>query len=662
YRLDQLPDKTRKAMLCAALEGSETTSVLWRALDVMGIERGATEAAESADLIAVDAHHFRFRHPLLRSVLIRGAAAEDIAATHLALAEAADDEDQRAWYLAAASSAPDAQIARALEETARRALDRGAAGTAAAAFERAAELTESPEAKSARLVAAARAAHKAGLMTLTARLIDLARSTGSADPGLHLLDADIRMRRGDVAGAYGALRLQAARIAGEDPYRAATMLLVAAKLRVYRFEAAAALQEVEEALALISVDERNLLHLGALSMARVMAGDPNAKEAVLEAMEAALSSPHGHTHTLGIGWPLVWLEEYERARAFISRSISIQREGGHLAYLPQALLPMAELDFRTGRWDKAREAAAEAFTLFDEGQQPTEAAFAAGFLARIEACAGDEDSTRRHAGLAMAGDVGTGMRGATAYAEAALGMLELGLGRPAKATAYLGRALNILREGAIGQPWLLPIEADLAEAHARNGNPSEARLLAEDIIDRGKGAGSRSAVAAGLRSLGLVTDDDSFSRIFEEALLIHGSMPVPFETARTELCFGERLRRARQRADSRVRLRRALDIFESLGAAPWASRARAELLATGETLQRNATPVRLTPQERQVAGVVASGATNREAAAELFVSSKTIEFHLANVYRKLGVRSRTELANALAGERLTSGEPRAAAT
>ena len=442
------------------------------------------------------------------------------------------------------------------------------------------------------------------------------------------------------------------RIAGEDPYRAATMLLVAAKLRVYRFEAAAALEEVEEALALISVDEHNLLHLGALSMARVMAATRMPKRPCCRQWRQPSPRPTGIPTLWGSAGPWCgWKSTNGPGHSSPDRYPS-RGKADTWPTCPKLSCPWQSSISAPGggtRHGKQPQKPSSCSTRVNNPPRPPSPRVCSPGSRPARAMRTQPAVTPASPRRAMS-EPGCGA--ATAYAEAALGMLELGLGRPAKATAYLGRALTILREGAIGQPWLLPIEADLAEAHARNGNPSEARLLAEDIIDRGKGAGSRSAVAAGLRSLGLVADDGSFSRIFEEALLIHGSMPVPFETARTELCFGERLRRTRQRVDSRVRLRRALDIFESLGAAPWASRAEAELSATGETLQRNATPVRLTPQERQVACVVASGATNREAAAELFVSSKTIEFHLGNVYRKLGVRSRTELANALAGDRL----------
>lgn len=649
YRLNQLPEPTRSALLCAALEDTGVAGVLLETLAALGIDGAGLDPAERAGLIVLEAHRFRFRHPLLRAVIIQAAGPDEVARVNLALAEATEDDDQRAWYLAAATTRPDDRVADALDAAAARALSRGAAGAAAAALERAAALTETSSGRSSRLAAAARAAHKAGDMDLTARLIELARSTGSADdPTMHLLEADIRMRRGDVAGAYGALRLEADGIAARDPRQAATMLLVASKLRVYRLEGAAVLREVDDALALIPSGEHNLLHLGALAMARVMAGHPEARETAREAMRTAMSTPHGHTYTLSIGWTMVWLEEYEQPRAFISRSMSIQREGGHLAYLPQALLPMAELEFRTGSWDRARESAAEALALCEESQQPIEAAVAAAMLARIEACTGDGDGARQHADAAIAGDLSSGLRSATAFAEQALGVLELGQAHYLQAASHLERALSIVRNGEIGETWLLPVEADLAESYARLGRRSEARQMADDLVERGRSAGRLSAVGVGLRSLGLIADDGSFGALFEEALQIQEAMPTPFEAARTELCFGERLRRARHRVESRVRLRRALAAFESLGAAPWTEQARVELLASGETLQRSRPLVELTPQERQVAGLVATGATNREAAAELFVSQKTIEFHLGNVYRKLGVRSRTELANAMA--------------
>jgi DNA-binding CsgD family transcriptional regulator len=175
-------------------------------------------------------------------------------------------------------------------------------------------------------------------------------------------------------------------------------------------------------------------------------------------------------------------------------------------------------------------------------------------------------------------------------------------------------------------------------------------LIAKSLATRGEALGRRSAMAVGHRAVGLASDEEDFRDPFETALAIHEGLPTPFELARTHLAYGERLRRAKKREEARRQLRRALEIFEGLGANPWAQRTRSELELSGETLEQPRSVASLTRQERQVATIVARGATNREAAATLFVNHKTIEYHLGNVYRKLGVRSRTELANALRSE------------
>lgn len=649
-RLDHLTGDARRALLCVAEEGTGAREVILGALSGLGLNHRSLDESVAAGLLISDGSNVRFRHPLLRSVAHQTAAAEEVRSIHSLLASEVDDEDQRAWHLAAAAEGKDEIAAAALEQAAKRALSRGAAAPAASALQRAAELSEDLHVRVARISAAARAAHRAGNMSLTSTLIDEARKlTGlaEADPTLLLLDADIRMRRGDYAGAYGALRLEAVRIADRDPRRAATMLLLAAKMRVYRFEAIEAVREVEAALELVPEIERDVVHLASVAMTAVMAGAPRARAATLQAMDSAIASPHGHTHTLGIGWPLVWLEEYEPARAFITRSVELQRAGGHLAYLPQALLAMAELDFRTGHWDVVRTNTAEALRLFHEGQQPTEAAVASAMLARLEAACGDADAARAHADAAGRSDLNSGLRAATAHAEAALGLLELGKGNYPEAIGHFQQARLLAEAGGIGEPNLLALHGDLAEALARHGDREGATAVVSELRRLAESMGRQSARAAGLRCQGLMAPEEGFVAVFEEALSIHLGLPTPFELARTELCYGERLRRARSRVEARQHLRHALTIFDVLGAEPWAERCRAELASSGETVDRSGPVRRLTPQERQVANIVAAGATNREAAASLFVNLKTIEFHLGNVYRKLGVRSRTELANAL---------------
>jgi DNA-binding CsgD family transcriptional regulator len=455
------------------------------------------------------------------------------------------------------------------------------------------------------------------------------------------------MRQGDLEGAHRSLVAHAELLVDVDRVRAATMLLLAAKLRIFRLEAQVAVDEVERALALLPPGEHDLVHLTALSMSRTVAGRPGAREAAHAAADAAARSPHGHAHTLGIAWPLVWLEDYDFAREVTDRAIAVQREAGFLLYLPQSLLPRAELDFRTGHWDAAIASASEALDLLEETRQPTEAAAAAGVLARMLAARGDVEGCRALVQRALASDVEFGLRSSGAHALAAEGLLQLGLRRPDEALAPLEAAERIAALGAVGEPWLVLSAPDLVEALARAGQEERARDVLRDYEERVAGKGRVSAEAAAARCRGIL--DTSWRDAFEEALALHAEVPTPFERARTELCYAERLRRARKRSEARDRLRAAVAVFDELGAVPWAERTRAELRASGEHARSRATPVdSLTQQELVVARLVVGGATNREAAATLFVSPKTIEFHLANAYRKLDVRSRTELVRTFA--------------
>jgi DNA-binding CsgD family transcriptional regulator len=440
----------------------------------------------------------------------------------------------------------------------------------------------------------------------------------------------------------------AERLVEVDRRRATTMLLLALKVRIYRLEGRAAVDEVEHVLAMLPSDEQELVHLVALSMSRTVAGSVGARDTALAAAAAAESAPHGHAHTLGIAWPLIWLEEYDVAREVTHRATAVQREAGFLLYLPQSLLPQAELDFRTGRWDPAVHAAAEALSLFEETQQPSEAASASAVLARMEAARGRAEECQALAQRALASDVEFGLRSAAAQALAALGLLALGSRRPQDAIAPLETAERISL-GGVGEPWVLMSAPDLVEALAHVGQEARAREVLDRFREQSIAVGRVSGAAAAARCAGILGDEGRWQDAFEEALALHEQVPTPFERARTELCYAERLRRARKRAEARARLHDALEVFDELGAKPWAERAREELRASGQVARRRATPVdALTQQELAVAKLVVAGATNRDAAAALFVSPKTIEFHLGNVYRKLTVRSRTELVRGYA--------------
>jgi DNA-binding CsgD family transcriptional regulator len=228
----------------------------------------------------------------------------------------------------------------------------------------------------------------------------------------------------------------------------------------------------------------------------------------------------------------------------------------------------------------------------------------------------------------------------------ARGQVELAAGNYDEVIATLEPAGRFNLERGLEEPGVAPWAQDLAEAYLRAGRVNEATATLEVLEEQAQRTGRPLAHAAAERCRGLLAGDDEVEAHFRRALNWHDRAACPFERARTELCFGERLRRARRRSDAREPLRRALAGFEALAATPWIDRTSAELRATGERARRRTpeTADRLTPQELQVAQLIAQGATNREAAAALFVTPKTIETHLGHVYRKLGVRSRVELA------------------
>jgi DNA-binding CsgD family transcriptional regulator len=255
--------------------------------------------------------------------------------------------------------------------------------------------------------------------------------------------------------------------------------------------------------------------------------------------------------------------------------------------------------------------------------------------------------------LALSAELG--LRLAEVWTSAALGELELALGDPNRAIEVLEEQARRLHELGITDVDLSPAP-QLVEAYLRLGRADDARLLAAQFAEEAAAKGQPWALARALRCQGLVAHDDQSVAWFERALGAHAQTPDAFERARTQLAFGESLRRARNRVRARYQLRAALETFERLEARPWAERARAELAASGETLRRRDPETRdeLTPQELQVALLLASGRTTRETAATLFLSPKTVEYHLRHVYLKLGINSREQLAAAMSRE---SGRP-----
>jgi ATP/maltotriose-dependent transcriptional regulator MalT len=348
-------------------------------------------------------------------------------------------------------------------------------------------------------------------------------------------------------------------------------------------------------------------------------------------------------------WHLyIVLEWYGVAERLYDAAIHGARAANMPGLLPFPLAFRAELHFRTGDWHSAFVDASESALLAEQTGQWTQLPHSLAVLARIEAGRGDEAACREHSERASSLGQEHGSDAIRVYTALALGLVELGSGRNAEAAAVLEPAVRLV-DARGGSPAAVPVHGDLIEANIRIGrlDAAERALSAlERWAAENEHAWTRGACA---RCRGLLAPDDEFDGWFGRALELHEEATAAFERARTQLSYGERLRRSRRLTDAREPLRAALITFEDVGARRWADRARAELRAARDvSLEPPASGLEaLTAQELQVARLVCDGATNRDAAAALFLSPKTIDFHLRNVYRKLGVHSRTQLGRLL---------------
>jgi ATP/maltotriose-dependent transcriptional regulator MalT len=656
--LDALTDAARRALLVAATAHTGRSDVIEPALRESGLSLDDLAPAEEARLIAIGDGEVEFRHPLLRSTAFHAASAAERRAAHAALAAAAPEgSPERAWHLAACAVAPDEEVAAALEAAALDARGRGAHATAARDFGRAAQLTPDDEPRARRLLEAATDATRSGEADRALALLgDAARL--ATDP---LLAADVQrmtghveMRRGSPLVAYELLVAEAERVRSRDPRRAAGMFLEASVTHMMTGDMHALVATAERARALAtSADPAvELLATAVIGEAYLALGDVEQGDALLTACEPYLleGDPLAIVEVVAMAaHSSVWIEKFDRAQRIFDRLIAAARDASAVSALIYPLAARSHHSFRLGRWAAALAEATESVELAqDTGQSPL-LSHSLAALARIEAGLGQEEDCRRHVreGLALAARFQEDATGA--YLNAALGLLELGLGRSPEAIAALEEAQRI-SDRLQTQPSVVQSTPDLVEAYARAGRREEAAALLDAFEARGRG--SRWVEAASGRLRGLLAPDTEMRGRFEAALALHDGLPMPFERARTLLCLGERLRRARQRAEAREPLKEALEIFERLGARGWGERTRTELRATGEQQARRAETAaeQLTPHELQIAVLVAQGMTNREAAAALFLSPKTIEYHLGQIYRKLDVRGRAQLARLMAME------------
>jgi DNA-binding CsgD family transcriptional regulator len=656
-RVEKLPAQTQQALVVAAASGSPDFDEIVAAVGRAGLEPDALDAAERAGLTIVDGSRFAFEHPLLRSAIYHHAPAVLRRAAHEALAGGGGE--RRPWHLAAAADEPDAALVDEFERSASLASGRGGHAEAAAALERAAELAEDGDPRARLLRDAADEAWRAGQTARALELLDDAL-TRAGDPAvvsrLHHLYGVVEMWSGSPVAAYERLSAEAEQIASTNPGRSARLLTDAAWACFMAGEVISGRAAAERAAAHAEVGGAfaEVLAGGLLGIALLLSGEREEAEPLLRRHLPLLDDPGFLERSYALVWPaalaLVWMEEHDKAREIFAHVIDRARESSVPSLLPYTLVGLADLDFRTGGWARAYANASEAVTLGRETEQPVSLAFALACLARVEAAQGRDADCRAHTTEAL--DLAEGGAGSVVvYAAAALGLLELGSGRVDEAIEHLTRVKTEVRAHGLLLPTVIQWTPDLIEALTRSGRRGEAlELLSEFELAADSSLGVW-ALAAAARCRGLLADE-GFEADFARAVELQEELGAPFEIARSELCLGERLRRNRRRKEARSILRSAIERFERLGAAPWVERANAELRASGETMQPGAIIAtnELTPQELQVALAVAKGATNREAGAALFLSPKTIEAHLGRIYRKLDIRSRTQLAALLARE------------
>jgi len=536
---------------------------------------------------------------------------------------------------------PGSRIA-VLRET-RRSLERtrrGGHAAAARALERAARLSQDGDAASRRLTRSARLAFWAGDADHAFELADEALGT-TADPSLR---AEALLERASIRGAQWAghtTPAEAVELGVLDPDLVTRAFLGLVSERSGAFDAAGAADlsaELESVARRAGPwwQPRGLL-VAATAYLAVGRGDD------FDRLLAEVV--HEDAVVANFALDLIWAERYDLVRKVLDSTLHEGRTAGNQMRVIWNQACIAHLELRLGRLHQVLPAVAEAVTLGDARGVRNWAGIARIALAGVHAWRGEADACRAAAAQSLATASEAHSVSDELHVHAALGRLALSLGRHEDVVEELTPAEAIWVSSTHVEPSAVAFIPDLVEAHVHLGNVEEARTSLDRFRETAERAQRQWALAAVARCEGLLASGDGSAEPFERALGLLESSPLALDRARTQLAFGERLRRAGQRRQARLQLRAAHEAFSAVDAAPWAERAAAELRATGESVGPR-TPDRraqLSPQERQIAQLVAEGKTNKEIAAQLYLSPKTIEYHLGNAYRKLDIHSRAEL-------------------
>ena len=653
-RLTKLPSDARRLLLVAAADPVGDPALVWRAAKRLGIAESAAETVESEQLLALSPRVV-FRHPLVRSAVYGSAEPNVRREVHRALAEATDpeiDPDRRAWHCAQGTAAPDEEVAVELERSAVRAQARGGFAAAAAFLERAVALSPEPALRAQRALAAAQTKLQAGALDDALQLLEMAESRAAVDEVLrahaHLLRAQIAFasRRGRDAAP---LLLAAAReLEAVDPGLARTTYLETLSAATFagRLVHGGGLAEISKAAlagAPLEKPRPSDLLLEGLAVRATegyAAGAPLLKEALAAFQREADLSPNDAWWLWFASLIALFMWDDDAWAVLFTRQVELARHTGALSALAFVLGTGIAVYAFFGELGTAA-------LLEEELSAATEATGTAADPAPLLALASlrgqeAEFSELIRTSIGEAEARGEGL--ALTTAEFLAGGLYNGLGRYEAALAAVLPAERFYEEGpAI---WAL---TELIEAAVRCDQPERARLAFERVQETTRAAGTDWALGIEARMRALLSDGDDADELYRESISKLARTRIRVQLARTHLLYGEWLRRQRRRLDAREQLRTAHEFFRDAGVEAFAERARLELEATGERARKRtvATLDELTPQETQVARLAAQGETNREIAARLFISASTVEYHLRKAFRKLGVKSRTQLADRL---------------
>jgi DNA-binding CsgD family transcriptional regulator len=654
-RVEALPSPARLWLVVAAAEPTGNLALVWRATAQLGIPADAAASATTDGLVEIGAR-LLFRHPLVRSAVYRSALETERQAAHYALAEATDpqlDPDRRAWHRAQAASEPDEDLAVELQRLAGRAQARGGLTAASAFLERAAALTPDPERRAGRALAAAQAKAQAGLPDAALELL----AQAEAGPADELMRARIGLLRGQMAFAssHGAdatrLLLDTARQLEPLDVRLAreTYLdALAAAIYVGRLAGGVGLPEVASAaLGAPPAPQPSrapdllLDGLAVLITEGYQAGTPALRPAVAAFRAGDLNLEDE------LRWFFVAchaahdLWDDEGWYALSARHLQLARDVGALSVLPLALAQRVGVHLHAGEFEAAASLVEEtaAITEATRNDLPPYSALAlAGWQGRAADAAGliraaIDELTIRGEGMGL---------GLVLHTSA---VLSNGLGRYQDALTAAEEASAYPHEFGFAN-WGL---AELVEAAVRCGETARAAVAVERLARTTRPTGTPWGLGIEARSRALVSDGEAAELLYREAIDRLGQCRGAMALARAHLVYGEWLQRENRRADARAQLRKAYDMFARMGAEAFAERARGELLASGESIRKRAAdvPDELTEQERQIARRARDGKSNSEIGAELFLSPRTVEWHLRKVFTKLGITSRRQLRTAL---------------